>query len=678
MPSSKPFRERVELFATDPKGRVYGGFYPGKGGFGTFGGGVDPGEDLQEAAAREFKEESGYSVKNVRPASVSSLKEIWKAPPKGTSQEDADKFNERRKEYKGSITHFFVGNIKGDKGRKDLEDPKYNFKRVQFRPISAVITKQEKHLEDVEDAAETKRLKQRLKVLQLLQGSNKEAAATEESGMPFKSKAQQRFMFAAESKGELPKGTAKEWADATEKKKGGIEALPEKVKMKKSADEMAKIALTRWQKELNLNDVGETGKMFAHPSLTRDMENAMTQQMAMDAPKGVYKTILSPSFTDASESLAETMANEGKASWLSTFRKRVYPGKDPLIGKQEARQDMAKDFRNQRFQDLAREQQEAAAWETQKAWEAQAAQDAAEELASQPPAPKAPPAPPKPSKSLVHVPSEVGESAARAGSKSKFLRNLGIGGAAVGALGLGGYGAYRALRKDDGAPTKEESIKKSAAEIAEKVCTPEEKAKCCKGDSEKKDEKKDEKKEDKGNPFAKEESAKQASFCKRAREERMDPRMVGALSALPNIGLIAGPIAAGIGAPEGRGALAVGGNLLGQVGGAMGGGAAGLTLGAILDVMTGGRTQGKLPMTLGGLGALAGTGVGGGYGYHLATKDRESKEAACSSSSSKIAETLTPAISKQAACASPMFKKKKATSKKPAKKIAEEVLARKR
>jgi len=161
MPSSKPFRERVELFATDPKGRVYGGFYPGKGGFGTFGGGVDPGEDLQEAAAREFKEESGYSVKNVRPASVSSLKEIWKAPPKGTSQEDAEKFNERRKEYKGSLTHYFIGDIVGDKGRKDLEDPKYNFKRVQFRPISSVIAKQEKHLESAEDAAEAKRLKQR-------------------------------------------------------------------------------------------------------------------------------------------------------------------------------------------------------------------------------------------------------------------------------------------------------------------------------------------------------------------------------------------------------------------------------------------------------------------------------------------------------------------------------------
>lgn len=67
--------------------------------------------------------------------------------------------------------------------------------------------------------------------------------------MPFKSKAQQRFMFAAEDRGELPKGTAKEWADATEKKKGGIEALPEKVKpMKKSAAEIAEKVCTPEEK----------------------------------------------------------------------------------------------------------------------------------------------------------------------------------------------------------------------------------------------------------------------------------------------------------------------------------------------------------------------------------------------------------------------------------------------
>jgi len=44
--------------------------------------------------------------------------------------------------------------------------------------------------------------------------------------MPFKSKSQQRWMFAAESRGELPEGTAKKWADHTP----NIKKLPEHVK----------------------------------------------------------------------------------------------------------------------------------------------------------------------------------------------------------------------------------------------------------------------------------------------------------------------------------------------------------------------------------------------------------------------------------------------------------------
>lgn len=47
--------------------------------------------------------------------------------------------------------------------------------------------------------------------------------------MPFKSKAQQRWMFAAEARGELPKGTAREWADHTP----NIKDLPERIKKKK-------------------------------------------------------------------------------------------------------------------------------------------------------------------------------------------------------------------------------------------------------------------------------------------------------------------------------------------------------------------------------------------------------------------------------------------------------------
>jgi len=52
--------------------------------------------------------------------------------------------------------------------------------------------------------------------------------------MPFRSKAQQRFMFAAEARGEVPKGTAKRWAKETP----NIKNLPERAHEKKSAYEL--------------------------------------------------------------------------------------------------------------------------------------------------------------------------------------------------------------------------------------------------------------------------------------------------------------------------------------------------------------------------------------------------------------------------------------------------------
>lgn len=44
--------------------------------------------------------------------------------------------------------------------------------------------------------------------------------------MPFKSKAQQRFMYAAEERGDVPAGTADRWAKETK----NIKKLPEHVK----------------------------------------------------------------------------------------------------------------------------------------------------------------------------------------------------------------------------------------------------------------------------------------------------------------------------------------------------------------------------------------------------------------------------------------------------------------
>lgn len=55
--------------------------------------------------------------------------------------------------------------------------------------------------------------------------------------MPFKSKRQQRFLFAAQERGDVPKGTAERWAKHTP----NIKRLPEKVRKKESQfEEMAR------------------------------------------------------------------------------------------------------------------------------------------------------------------------------------------------------------------------------------------------------------------------------------------------------------------------------------------------------------------------------------------------------------------------------------------------------
>ncbi len=48
--------------------------------------------------------------------------------------------------------------------------------------------------------------------------------------MPFKSRKQQRFMFAAEKRGDLPRGTAERWARDTP----NIKRLPERASGKRT------------------------------------------------------------------------------------------------------------------------------------------------------------------------------------------------------------------------------------------------------------------------------------------------------------------------------------------------------------------------------------------------------------------------------------------------------------
>lgn len=55
--------------------------------------------------------------------------------------------------------------------------------------------------------------------------------------MPFKSKAQQRYMFAAEKRGDIPAGTAEKFAAHTP----SIKRLPERVKPKPKAKKKRRI-----------------------------------------------------------------------------------------------------------------------------------------------------------------------------------------------------------------------------------------------------------------------------------------------------------------------------------------------------------------------------------------------------------------------------------------------------
>lgn len=63
--------------------------------------------------------------------------------------------------------------------------------------------------------------------------------------MPFRSKAQMRYFFAAERRGELPKGTARRWAHETP----NLKSLPERVSKKKKKGFTDRATLTPEQQE---------------------------------------------------------------------------------------------------------------------------------------------------------------------------------------------------------------------------------------------------------------------------------------------------------------------------------------------------------------------------------------------------------------------------------------------
>jgi len=125
-----PYRNRVEVFAIKD-GKVYGGFFD-DGSFGVFGGGTD-GEAVEDAAKREYKEEAGYTIKNVEKLDIKPIEVAWKSKPANEKQE------ERQKKYKGTRTWYYYAEI-GEKGKKAKgEDGKSPLTNVGFVDIDVAI-----------------------------------------------------------------------------------------------------------------------------------------------------------------------------------------------------------------------------------------------------------------------------------------------------------------------------------------------------------------------------------------------------------------------------------------------------------------------------------------------------------------------------------------------------------
>lgn len=91
--------------------------------------------------------------------------------------------------------------------------------------------------------------------------------------MPFSSKAQQRFMFAAEARGDLPKGTARRWAHHTD----DIKDLPERVEDKKESSVFVPTAL----------EVLAQKAAAANPALGSLVQSVQAKQKAEQLAKGI-------------------------------------------------------------------------------------------------------------------------------------------------------------------------------------------------------------------------------------------------------------------------------------------------------------------------------------------------------------------------------------------------------
>ena len=162
-----PWRDRVEVYTQNPKGKIYGGIWDNDKSFALPGGGIDEGEDPLLAALRELKEETGITAKNPRLLPIDPVDSPWS---------DAHRAKIKRN-FAGSRTHFVLADALGRRGNKNL-DVWNASNRGYYTPAKAIdiMNSNTNYMAPTAAAA-------RLKALQHIQ-SLAMAAAKEKSAAP--------------------------------------------------------------------------------------------------------------------------------------------------------------------------------------------------------------------------------------------------------------------------------------------------------------------------------------------------------------------------------------------------------------------------------------------------------------------------------------------------------------
>jgi len=154
------YRDRVEVYGLTPKGKVLSGLFSG-GDIGGFGGGIDPGEDVVAAGAREMAEESGRKLLKPFKIPVDPLAQPY-SPPYKTKKEV-----ERAKQFFGHRT-FYVGGLLGGRVTDRGDDIISNLSNVRLRKLDDAIALQAERVKNAPDAESKQRWQSRLDVLKYL------------------------------------------------------------------------------------------------------------------------------------------------------------------------------------------------------------------------------------------------------------------------------------------------------------------------------------------------------------------------------------------------------------------------------------------------------------------------------------------------------------------------------